>query len=184
MSGPDAACGIGCGLERVRFSVVAVDYDGTVASDGVLHPDVRVALGEVRERGITAVLVTGRILGDLQRVAGDLRFVDAVVAENGAVLHVPGRRHSRVLGRPRRQRGRRTRGRTSRGEDRVPPQPPPGSGGSAASYWPAPSDHCLRSCLPFGRFSARSISQRMQSRACTVGPRSVVVLILRRDDRR
>lgn len=100
MSGPDAACRIAWGLERVRFSVVAVDYDGTIAADGVLHPDVRVALGEVRELGITAILVTGRILGDLQRVAGDLRFVDAVVAENGAVLHFPGPRHSRVLGRP------------------------------------------------------------------------------------
>lgn len=84
----------------MRFSVVAVDYDGTVANDGVLHPDVRAALDELRERGIVAILVTGRILGDLQRVAGDLRFVDAVVAENGAVLHFPGRRHSRVLGRP------------------------------------------------------------------------------------
>ena len=34
-------------------------------------------------------IVTGRILDDLRRVAGDLCFVDAVVAENGAVVAFP-----------------------------------------------------------------------------------------------
>lgn len=75
----------------MKFSVVAVDYDGTIAEGDALHPDVRAVLGEVREKGVVAILVTGRILGDLQRAAGDLRFVDAVVAENGAVLHFPSR---------------------------------------------------------------------------------------------
>lgn len=84
----------------MRFSVIAVDYDGTIADADGFHPDVRAVLGELRERGIVAILVTGRILSDLRRVAGDLQFVDAVVAENGAVLHFPGRGHSRVLGRP------------------------------------------------------------------------------------
>jgi hypothetical protein len=43
--------------------------------------------------------VTGRILSDLKRVAGDLQFVDAVVAENGAVLAFPSG-HSWLIGRP------------------------------------------------------------------------------------
>jgi len=67
----------------MKFSVLALDYDGTIAHDGKLDSDVRAAIGEVRSRGIAVVLVTGRILSDLRSVAGDLDFVDAVVAENG-----------------------------------------------------------------------------------------------------
>lgn len=73
----------------MKFGVLALDYDGTVASDGVLHPDVKAAIIEVRARGIVVIFVTGRILSDLRRVAGNLDFVDAVVAENGAVLSLP-----------------------------------------------------------------------------------------------
>ncbi len=70
----------------MKFGVLALDYDGTIACDGVLDPDVRSAIAEVRAHGIAVVIVTGRILSELERVAGDLHFVDAVVAENGAVL--------------------------------------------------------------------------------------------------
>src|SRR5688572_29327880 len=61
---------------------------------------VRSAIAEARSRGIAVALVTGRRLADLQRVAGDLHFVDAVVAENGAVLHLPGSGYSTTLGPP------------------------------------------------------------------------------------
>ena len=70
----------------MKFGVLALDYDGTIAREGVLDPEVRSAIAEVRARGITVVIVTGRILEELEQVAGDLHFVDAVVAENGAVL--------------------------------------------------------------------------------------------------
>jgi hydroxymethylpyrimidine pyrophosphatase-like HAD family hydrolase len=70
----------------MKFGVLALDYDGTIARDGVLDPQVRSALAEVRTRGISVIIVTGRILSELEQVAGDLHFVDAVVAENGAVL--------------------------------------------------------------------------------------------------
>lgn len=70
----------------MKFGVLALDYDGTIARDGVLDTEVRAAIGEVRSRGIAVVIVTGRILAELERVAGDLHFVDAVVAENGAVM--------------------------------------------------------------------------------------------------
>jgi hydroxymethylpyrimidine pyrophosphatase-like HAD family hydrolase len=73
----------------VRFTVLALDYDGTIARDGVLDPDVRSAIADVRARGVTVLIVTGRILEDLRGVAGDLRFVDAVVGENGAVVAFP-----------------------------------------------------------------------------------------------
>ena len=73
----------------MKFGVLALDYDGTIARDGALDPDVKAAILEARGRGIVVVLVSGRILSDLRQAAGDLGFVDAVVAENGAVLAFP-----------------------------------------------------------------------------------------------
>ncbi len=73
----------------MKFGVLALDYDGTIARDGVLDPGVKAAIVEARARGIVVVIVTGRILSDLRQAAGDLAFVDAVVAENGAVLSLP-----------------------------------------------------------------------------------------------
>ena len=80
----------------MKFGVLALDYDGTIARDGVLDPEVRKAIAEVRAHGIAVLLVTGRILSELQQVAGDLHFVDGVVAENGGVLWFPNG-HSRLV---------------------------------------------------------------------------------------
>jgi hydroxymethylpyrimidine pyrophosphatase-like HAD family hydrolase len=77
--------------------VLALDYDGTVARDGSLDPDAKAAIMEARARGIVVVLVTGRTLSDLRRAAGGSDFVDAVVAENGAVLAFPNGQ-SRLIG--------------------------------------------------------------------------------------
>lgn len=73
----------------MKLSVIALDYDGTIARGDVLEPAVREAIGTARRRGIIVLLVTGRILDELRRVAGDLHFVDGVIAENGAVMHFP-----------------------------------------------------------------------------------------------
>ena len=83
----------------MKFSVLALDYDGTIARDGSLDPDVRSAIAEVRSRGIAVVLVTGRILEELRQMTGGLGFVDAVVAENGAVLAFSSG-NSRLIGHP------------------------------------------------------------------------------------
>ena len=74
----------------MKFGVLALDYDGTIAREGVLNLDVRSAIAELRSRGIVVVIVTGRILADLETRLGDLGLVDAVVAENGAAWMVPG----------------------------------------------------------------------------------------------
>jgi hydroxymethylpyrimidine pyrophosphatase-like HAD family hydrolase len=83
----------------MKFRALALDYDGTIARDGVLDLEVRASIAQARARGITVVIVTGRILSELKQMAGDLQFVDAVVAENGAVLNFPNG-HSRFLGSP------------------------------------------------------------------------------------
>lgn len=81
----------------MKLSVLALDYDGTAASHDSLDPGVRAAVAEARTRGITVLLVTGRTLDDLRRVAGDLHFADGVVAENGAVLHFPDSGYTSML---------------------------------------------------------------------------------------
>ncbi len=83
----------------MRLRVIATDYDGTIATDGVLHPAVREAIAKARARGVLVVLVTGRILSELRSVAGCLDFVDGVVCENGAVVALPGG-HATLLGAP------------------------------------------------------------------------------------
>lgn len=59
---------------------------------------MRDAIAYVRSKGVITLLVTGRILGELYRVAGDLHFVEAVVAENGAVIEFTDSGYSRLLG--------------------------------------------------------------------------------------
>ena len=84
----------------MKLSVLALDYDGTIARGDRLDPAVRDAIADARTRGITVLLVTGRILSELRRVAGDLHFVDGVIAENGAVLHFPDSGHTSLLAPP------------------------------------------------------------------------------------
>jgi hydroxymethylpyrimidine pyrophosphatase-like HAD family hydrolase len=78
---------------------IALDYDGTIATNGVLHSKVREAIREVRNAGLLVIIVTGKILRELRLVAGDLSFVDGVVAENGAVILVANS-HRRILAPP------------------------------------------------------------------------------------
>jgi hydroxymethylpyrimidine pyrophosphatase-like HAD family hydrolase len=81
----------------MKLFVLALDYDGTIARNNVVGAAVRDAIAAVRASGIKVLLVTGRILDELRRVAGDLRFVDGVVAENGAVLHFPETAHTMAI---------------------------------------------------------------------------------------
>ncbi|HEX2459898.1 MAG TPA: HAD family hydrolase, partial [Vicinamibacterales bacterium] len=84
----------------MKLGVIALDYDGTTAQHDRLDPAARDAIADARTRGITVLIVTGRSLDELRRVAGDLHFVDVVVAENGAVLHFPGNDYTTVLAAP------------------------------------------------------------------------------------
>ena len=68
---------------------LACDFDGTGATEGRLAPEVAAALAEARAQGIATMLVTGRVLEDLEVAGVDLATFDAVVAENGAVVRLP-----------------------------------------------------------------------------------------------
>jgi hydroxymethylpyrimidine pyrophosphatase-like HAD family hydrolase len=79
--------------------VLASDYDGTIAEAGRVSERTRAALERVRESGRKLLLVTGRMLPDLRLVCPDVdALFDAVVAENGAVLSLPSRRETKVIG--------------------------------------------------------------------------------------
>ncbi len=71
--------------------VVALDYDGTLTSDGRRpRPEVLAALQGARQSGLTVLLVTGRIMAELRESFPDVDdFVSLVVAENGCVLDGP-----------------------------------------------------------------------------------------------
>ena len=84
----------------MNISTIALDYDGTIARGDALDPTVRDAIAAARTVGITVLIVTGRIVDELRRVAGDLHFVDAVVAENGAVVYFSHNDHSTLLAPP------------------------------------------------------------------------------------
>lgn len=83
----------------MTFAALALDYDGTIATDGRFHPGVRHAIGAVRRQGVAVILVTGRRRSELRQVAGDLSCFDAVVGENGAVLEFPSNGRLVKLGR-------------------------------------------------------------------------------------
>jgi hydroxymethylpyrimidine pyrophosphatase-like HAD family hydrolase len=84
----------------VKFAALALDYDGTSAVDGVFDGGVREAVAEARRQGVAVILVTGRRIEDLRRVAGDLGCFDVVVGENGAVLEFPASGRHVVLSHP------------------------------------------------------------------------------------
>ena len=66
--------------------VLALDFDGTIAVNDTIDGDVAAAIQEARRAGLLVVLVTGRILSDLETRFSDAPPFDAIVAENGAVL--------------------------------------------------------------------------------------------------
>ena len=80
--------------------VLACDFDGTGAMNGHPAPELYAALGAARAQGITTLLVTGRVLEDVQRAFGEFSPFDAVVAENGAVVYLCGGGRTIILGSP------------------------------------------------------------------------------------
>lgn len=77
----------------MKLSVIALDYDGTIAREDRVESSVRDAIAAARTSGIIVLLVTGRVLEDLRRSAGELHFVDGIVAENGGVVYFPDSDH-------------------------------------------------------------------------------------------
>jgi hypothetical protein len=73
----------------MQFQALAADYDGTLATDGVVDEKTIAALHRLRDSGRRLILVTGRIMPQLLQVFPQLDLCDLVVSDNGAVLFDP-----------------------------------------------------------------------------------------------
>lgn len=72
-----------------RPRAIAFDFDGTLTDHDRPAAETLDALGRLRERGISIILVTGRILSELEGVFAEVgEHFDALVVENGAVIVV------------------------------------------------------------------------------------------------
>ncbi len=82
------------------WCALATDFDGTVATEGVIDDPTIKALQDFRREGAKLILVTGRELGDFARIQTPLELFDLVVAENGGVLFNPHTGAERILASP------------------------------------------------------------------------------------
>ena len=84
----------------MRYTAIALDYDGTIAHDGGVPPHVIDGLRKLRASGRKTLLVTGRELEELLGIFPEIGVFDRVVAENGALLYRPDTGERRELGEP------------------------------------------------------------------------------------
>lgn len=81
----------------MTYFALATDYDGTIATEGVVTPETVAALQRWRDTGRKLILITGRELDDWLSFFEQPRLFDWVVAENGAVLYHPERQNVKLL---------------------------------------------------------------------------------------
>jgi hydroxymethylpyrimidine pyrophosphatase-like HAD family hydrolase len=84
----------------MHYYALACDYDGTLAHHGRVSKDALDAIDRLRASGRRLVLVTGRILSDLQSTFPEWTKFEYIVAENGAVVHDVKTRDTTVLAEP------------------------------------------------------------------------------------
>lgn len=84
----------------MRYACLACDFDGTLASDGVVSEEVLQALSRITDSGRRLVMVTGRRLDDLLGTFPQAHLFDYIVCENGAVLYKPSTKAIKLLAEP------------------------------------------------------------------------------------
>jgi hydroxymethylpyrimidine pyrophosphatase-like HAD family hydrolase len=84
----------------MRFSLLACDYDETLALHSRVDEPTMAALSRLVASGRKVMLVTGRLLDDLLAVFPDTKPFARLVVENGAVVYDPATRTKRRLAEP------------------------------------------------------------------------------------
>src|SRR5579859_3424580 len=82
------------------LSILASDFDETIAYNGVVTEQTIRALKRFRQSGRKIFLVTGRELNDLLSVFPPAEVFDLIIAENGALIYTPATSEKRVLAPP------------------------------------------------------------------------------------
>jgi hydroxymethylpyrimidine pyrophosphatase-like HAD family hydrolase len=82
----------------MRYLALAADYDGTLATNGLVDAPTVAGLQELLASGRSLILVTGRELDELLEIFPEIILFERVVAENGALLYYPKTREEKVLG--------------------------------------------------------------------------------------
>ena len=70
----------------MRHRVLACDYDGTLATDGVCSDATLASLERISGAGMRLILVTGRTREELESVFDQSSLFAAIVVENGSVV--------------------------------------------------------------------------------------------------
>jgi hydroxymethylpyrimidine pyrophosphatase-like HAD family hydrolase len=84
----------------MRYTAIALDFDGTIAHDSVVPEHVVDGLKRLKETGRRLILDTGRELPELLSIFPPITLFDRVVAENGALLYRPESGEKKELGEP------------------------------------------------------------------------------------
>lgn len=84
----------------MQHLLLASDFDETLATDGRALPRTLEAVRRLKASGRRFVLVTGRILEDLEQVFPELEICDRIVAENGAVIFDPAKESMQAVAPP------------------------------------------------------------------------------------
>jgi hypothetical protein len=84
----------------MRYTAVALDFDGTIAHDSEVPANVVDGLRRLKATGRKVLLVTGRELPELLSIFKPIDIFDRVVAENGALLYRPQTGERVELGEP------------------------------------------------------------------------------------
>lgn len=84
----------------MRFQILACDYDGTLATHGVVDSETIAGLERFRASGRKLVMVTGREMPELRSIFPRLDLFEWIVAENGALLYQPSKQEDILLAEP------------------------------------------------------------------------------------
>ncbi len=87
-------------MKHMKWQALATDFDGTIATDGVVDEPTQDALLRLQSQKIKTILVTGRELAEFKTLGVFLQMFDMIVAENGALLYNPFTEEIKALGAP------------------------------------------------------------------------------------
>lgn len=84
----------------MRYQILATDYDGTLAKEGVVDEDTVNALQRFLATGRRLLMITGRELPELLEICPHMELFEWIVAENGGLLYRPSTKEIKRLAEP------------------------------------------------------------------------------------